>query len=135
MTMARVEAGQVTSVGLPETGVLADGSTVSNYHLLDTETLEQEGWREVIDQPPAFDAATEELTHEGYEVVDNTVRVKYSKHPKPPPPEPPVDPEVARQKFRDAVNAATTLAALKAAILGNEATENPGAAPDLGRKP
>lgn len=135
MTYAKVEGTEITAVGLPQTGVLADGSTVSNYHLLDTETLEAEGWREVIDEKPIYDVNTEELTHEGYEVVDNTVRVKYSKRAKPPPPEPPVDPEIARQKFRDAVNAATTLAQLKAAILGNPTTDTPGAAPDLDRRP
>jgi hypothetical protein len=135
MTYAKVEGTEITAVGLPETGILSDGSTVSNYHLLDPEVLEQEGWRSVVDQKPVYDETTEDLVHEGYEFVDNTVRVKYSKQPKPPAPEPLVDPEIARQKFRDAVNAATTLASLKAAILGNPTTDTPGAAPDLGNRP
>lgn len=135
MSMMRVVGGEITEYSLPPVGTLSDGRTVSNYHLLDEETLAEEGWRDVVDEQPVYDDTTHDLIHDGYEVVDNTVRVKYRTEQKPPPPEPEPDPEIARQKFRDAVNAATTLAALKAAILGNEATDTPGAAPDLGRKP
>lgn len=135
MPKMKVVDGAITEYSLPPVGTLSDGRTVSNYHLLDEKTLAAEGWRDVVDQKPVYDKTTHDLVHDGYEVVDNTVRVKYRTEQKPPPPEPPIDPEIARQKFRDAVSAATTIAGLKAAILGNPTTDTPGAAPDLGRKP
>jgi hypothetical protein len=44
VTMARVRDGVIVELGLPETGVLSDGSTVTNYHLLSLDTLITEGW-------------------------------------------------------------------------------------------
>lgn len=133
---ARVKGGQVQTIGLPRTGTLASGASVSNYHLLPVETLKAEGWLEVMDEKPTYDPETEDLVFDGheYDYVAKVVRAKYSKQAKPPPPEPEPDPKIARQKFRDVVNAATTLAQLKAAILGDTVTENPGAAPDIPRK-
>ena len=41
---AKVVNGQVTRAHLPTSGILQDGRTVSNYHLLPDETLLAEGW-------------------------------------------------------------------------------------------
>lgn len=43
MIYTKVENGQVVQVGLPATGTLKDGSTVSGYDKLDEATLLSEG--------------------------------------------------------------------------------------------
>lgn len=35
---------EIPEIGLPESGVLLDGTTVSNYHLLPVDVLKREGW-------------------------------------------------------------------------------------------
>ncbi len=68
MTYAKVENGQVTRIGLPKTGTLSDGRTVSCYDKLPEDTLLQEGWLPYIDNPPEYDPETQYL-----EVVDPTI--------------------------------------------------------------
>lgn len=87
-TFARIKDGAVVAVGLPRTGVLADGSTVSHYPALPADVLYAEGWREVEDDgPPDHDPethfTTRELTVDGDEVV-----AVYAIHERPPEPEP-----------------------------------------------
>ena len=48
---ARQQNGQV-QVGLPKTGKLSDGRTVSNYHSLPADTLAAEGWLPYVDERP-----------------------------------------------------------------------------------
>lgn len=56
---AKVENGQVVYV--PTSGVLQDGRTVSNYHLLPEETLLVEGWLPCEEIKPEYDAETQYL--------------------------------------------------------------------------
>lgn len=56
-----------TEIGLPSTGILNDGRTVSNYHLLPIETLTAEGWKPIEEVKPEYDEATQ------YLVVDTAV--------------------------------------------------------------
>jgi len=51
-----------TELGLPTTGVLSDGRSVSNYHLLPIETLAAEGWLLCEEIKPEYDKATQRLT-------------------------------------------------------------------------
>lgn len=46
----QVRGGKIVAVGLPESGELADGSSVSGYYLLDPDILAREGWQ-LIDDP------------------------------------------------------------------------------------
>jgi len=50
-----------TELGLPATGILNDGRTVSNYHLLPLETLVAEGWKPMEEVKPTYDEATQYL--------------------------------------------------------------------------
>ena len=55
-------------LGLPPSGVLLDGRTVSNYDNLDIETLTTEGWLPVEEIKPAYDEAMQML------VIDSSVQ-------------------------------------------------------------
>lgn len=46
---------------LPQSAQLADGTWVSNYHLLPEETLRQEGWLPVVDEQPTYNPETHYL--------------------------------------------------------------------------
>lgn len=46
---------------LPQSAQLADGTWVSNYHLLPEETLRQEGWLPLIDEQPTYNPETHYL--------------------------------------------------------------------------
>ena len=50
-----------TELTLPFTGILQDGRTVSNYHLLPAETLAVEGWKPMEEVKPTYDEATQYL--------------------------------------------------------------------------
>lgn len=56
-----------TELALPTSGVLSDGRTVSNYHLLPESVLLSEGWKPIKEVKPTFDEATQ------YLVVDTAV--------------------------------------------------------------
>jgi hypothetical protein len=77
MNYAKVENGQVIQVGLPTTGILKDGSTVSGYNLLPEDILREEGWLPLIDNPPEYDPETQYLEHAGYIVGETEVTVNY----------------------------------------------------------
>lgn len=86
--MAQIDSdGNVTRTRLPRTGYLSDGRAVSNYHKLDSDTLYNEGWREVVDDPPDYDPDTERLRRTGheYDADDDVVRVVYEVRDRPPP--------------------------------------------------
>ena len=77
MKLVQVINGKIAQYSLPKTGVLKDGSTVSGYHLLDEETLLDEGWLPLEDIPPEYDEEIQYLVQDGYEVFEDKVIKKY----------------------------------------------------------
>lgn len=77
MQYARIENNQVTSINLPTTGVLKDGSTVSGYNLLDAETLKREGWLPLTEDKPIYDETTQYLAFDQYVISADTVVAQY----------------------------------------------------------
>ena len=75
--MVQIEGGQIKRFNLPKTGTLKNGSTVSGYHLLDEETLKEEGWLPLEDNPPEHDEETQYLVQDGYEILEDKVIKKY----------------------------------------------------------
>lgn len=75
--MIQVINGEITQYSLPKTGTLKDGSTVSGYHLLDEETLKEEGWLPLEDNLPEYDIETQYLVNDGYEILEDKVITKY----------------------------------------------------------
>lgn len=83
--MIQVLNGEIIRYSLPRTGTLSTGETVSGYHLLPAETLEQEGWLPVEDIKPEYDAETQRLAPDGYEILPEKVVKKYRIEPLPEP--------------------------------------------------
>jgi len=77
MRYALIENGEVTKTRLPKTGVLSDGSTVSNYNLLPHDVLLTEGWLPLIDEPPTTDEKHRAVIT-GYEIYADRVEAVYS---------------------------------------------------------
>ena len=77
MKLVQVINGEIAQYSLPKTGTLKDGSTVSGYHLLDEETLLDEGWLPLDDVEPEYDIETQYLIQDGYEILENKVIKKY----------------------------------------------------------
>jgi diketogulonate reductase-like aldo/keto reductase len=77
MNYAKVENGRVTQIGLPITGKLKDGSTVSGYNLLDEAVLQVEGWVPLTDNQPVYNPETEYLEHAGYTISETEIVVNY----------------------------------------------------------
>ena len=75
--MIQVVEGKIQQYSLPKTGVLKDGRTVSGYHLLDEETLLDEGWLPLEDVEPEYDEETQYLVDDGYEILEDKVIKKY----------------------------------------------------------
>ena len=75
--MIQVINGEIKQYSLPKVGTLSDGSTVSGYHLLDEETLKEEGWLPLEDTPPIYDEETHYSIFDGYEILENKVIKKY----------------------------------------------------------
>ena len=75
--MIQVINSEIKQYNLPKTGVLKDGSTVSGYHLLDEETLRDEGWLPLEDIKPEYDMETQYLASDGYEILEDKVVKKY----------------------------------------------------------
>jgi hypothetical protein len=57
-------------LGLPHTGTLSDGRTVSGYSLLDEATLLAEGWQVVVEDKPEYDSETQQLEIDSKSVDD-----------------------------------------------------------------
>lgn len=53
-----------TELSLPQTGVLSDGRTVSNYHLLPESVLFSEGWLPCEEIKPEYNAELQYLVVE-----------------------------------------------------------------------
>ena len=75
--MIQVINGEIKQYKLPKTGILKDGSTVSGYHLLDEETLKEEGWLPLEDIQPEYDVETQYLVTDDYEILEDKVIKKY----------------------------------------------------------
>ena len=75
--MIQVIEGKIKQYNLPRTGTLSTGETVSGYHLLDEETLKDEGWLPLEDNPPEYDVETQYLASDGYEILEDKVIKKY----------------------------------------------------------
>ena len=73
---ARVENGQVVEAGLPITGTLKDGRTVSNYHLLGEDILKSEGWLPVEHDLPEV-GENEQAVFREYDIQPDKVIVRY----------------------------------------------------------
>ena len=76
MRYVLIENGQVTKTRLPRTGVLKNGSTVSNYRLLPHEILLAEGWLPLIDEPPIADEGFRAVLI-GSEIYEDRVEAVY----------------------------------------------------------
>lgn len=71
--MVKIKNGQVSTVGLPETGILSDGRTVSNYNKLSEDILLTEGWLPLFKQEPEYSPDTQYLDHGYYEILEDKV--------------------------------------------------------------
>ncbi len=84
-TWNKVASGQIVEQRLPRTGRLSDGSSVSNYHKLPTETLISEGWLPVVEDKPEYDPETELLQVESVNILSDQVLYTYTAVAKPEP--------------------------------------------------
>ena len=65
--------GEIVESNLPKKGTLSDGSTVSNYHLLDDQVLKAEGWLPVEEIKPEYNQEIEYLFNPQYEIQEDKV--------------------------------------------------------------
>ena len=103
--MLQIINNEIVKYNLPTTGALSTGETVVNYNLLPAEILKQEGWLPLIDEPPEYDAETEYITHDGYDIQKDKVIKLYKVEPIPEPPEPEPDLEQRIQELEEIINA------------------------------
>ena len=75
--MIQVIEGKIKQYSLPKTGTLKNGSTVSGYHLLDEETLQEEGWLPLVDVKPEYNPETQYIRPTGYDIFSDKVVKKY----------------------------------------------------------
>lgn len=74
--IARIIDGQLQQ-GLPYTGVLLDGRTVSSYNLLPDNVLLAEGWLPVVENIPTYDEDTQTVVYDGYSVLSDRIIINY----------------------------------------------------------
>lgn len=74
---AKVENKTVTQIGLPSTGTLKDGRTVSNYNFLPKDILIKEGWLPCEEVKPEYNPETQYLVIDIKEIVKGKVVVTY----------------------------------------------------------
>lgn len=77
MDYVLVENGVVKKVGLPKTGLLKNGCTVSGYDTLEQSVLLDEGWLPVIDNLPTYDPGLQTIQHDGYDISETQVTARY----------------------------------------------------------
>jgi hypothetical protein len=75
--MVQVINGQVMQDVLPQSGILSDGRSVSNYDLLPLNTLKTEGWLPCEENKPVYDKLTQYLVIDNYEVLSDKVIVNF----------------------------------------------------------
>ena len=74
--MIQIIDNEIIQIGLPKVGTMQDGSTVSGYNLLDSETLKAEGWLPIEDIKPEYDPATQILKDAGWDIqADKAVKL------------------------------------------------------------
>ena len=73
----KVENNQVIKRGLPKTGKLSTGETVSNYQLLPEDVLRAEGWLPLQDNPPTVSEGYRAVKS-GYTIHDTYVEQNYT---------------------------------------------------------
>lgn len=78
MNYVKVRGGEIVSYGLPKTGVLKTGETVSNYHMLPEETLLEEGWLPLEEAPAEYDKKTQYISGASYEILESKVIKRYT---------------------------------------------------------
>jgi hypothetical protein len=64
-------------IGLPTSGILKDGRTVSNYNLLPESVLQTEGWMLCKENKPVFDPQRQYLKQSTVTFKDNAYTVNY----------------------------------------------------------
>jgi len=74
--MARIIDG-IAELTLPDSGILMDGRTVSNYHLLPDAVLLAEGWKPLTEIRPEFDAATQSMALDTVVDTGDTITATY----------------------------------------------------------
>jgi hypothetical protein len=72
----QIKNNEIIRFGLPETGTLENGCTVSGYNTLPVEQLKHEGWVELIEEIPTV-TENQHLEHLGYEVLKDSVVSRY----------------------------------------------------------
>jgi len=77
MKLIQVINGKIERYKLPKTGTLSDGRTVSGYHLLDEETLKEEGWLPLEDIKPEYNPEIQYIKPTGYDIFSDKVVKKY----------------------------------------------------------
>ena len=77
MKLIQVINGKIAQYSLPKTGTLKSGSTVSGYHLLDEETLQEEGWLPLEDIKPEYNPEMQYAQLTGYDIFSDKVVKKY----------------------------------------------------------
>jgi hypothetical protein len=77
MMYAKVIDGQVVQIGLPTTGTLSDGRSVSNYNLLPEAVLLAEGWLPYQENKPEYNPETQYLQLSGYDIQQDKVIANY----------------------------------------------------------
>ena len=103
MKLIQVVNGKIKQYKLPKTGTLSDGRTVSGYHLLDEDTLRDEGWLPLEDNPPEYDMETQYLVQEGYEILEDK-SIKQYKIEEIPEREEPRDLEAEVEELRQIID-------------------------------
>lgn len=74
---ARAIDGQVKQIGLPTSGILTDGRSVSNYHLLPPDILKKEGLLPCEEIKPEYNPETQCLVIDKTQVQSDKVIVTY----------------------------------------------------------
>lgn len=78
-----VDSNQIKQFGLPQTGTLKNGSTVSRFDLLPLDILAQEGWFPLENNKSIYDETTEMLQFQSYEFLEDKVIANYIAVPIP----------------------------------------------------
>ena len=75
--MIRIKNGEILDYKLPRTGTLKNGETVSNYNKLPRDVLLAEGWKELEDIKPEYNAEEGFLKVIGYTEKEDKVIKNY----------------------------------------------------------
>ena len=117
-TFAHVVDGKVRVVGLPSTGTLSDGSSVSGFEFLSPDVLSAEGWLPVVEVRSEL-ATGERWGDPVFSVEEGVVVATFSAEPEPPPePDPMADMQAQLAAQQDQLAAQQTLIDELLAALG-----------------